>query len=454
MSLHPALRPALWLLVFVLCWPATASAQGKRLIRDAEIEETVRDYALPLLQASGLTPSAVQFYLIEDRTLNAFVTGGSRMFIHTGLLMRAETPLQVQGVIAHEIGHIVGGHIVGRIEELRNAQIKSLVTYLLGIGLAVGSGRPEVAPAVISGGQDLALKGLLSFSRGQEQAADQTAVRLLKSIEQSPIGILEFMRILEEQEILLGASQDPYLRSHPLTRERVQFAEESVRRSRYADTPPPQDLVRRHGRMKAKLAGFLKPYDRVLRTYPASDESVPARYARSIAYFIRGELANALPLIDGLIEEQPNDPFFRELKGQMLFQNGRLEAALPEYEVAVGLLPHSPQLRLALAHLQVELNSRTLDSSALKNLEVVLQMEPSNVLGWRLSSTAHGRLGDRGMTTLSLAEAAFAQGVYGEAREKADRAQQLLAEYSPGWLRAQDLANTAKRFEKKRKQRK
>ncbi len=447
-------RQVLWILLLVsaIGLPLPADARG-RIIRDAEIENTVRDYATPLLQAAGITPSSVKFYLIDDRSLNAFVTGGNRMFIHTGLLMRADSPLQVQGVIAHEIGHIVGGHIVGRIEEIRNAQIKTLVSYLLGIGLAVGSGRPEAAPAVIRGGQDLALQGLLSFSRSQEQAADQTAVRLLKSIRQPPLGLLEFMQYLEEQEILLGANQDPYLRTHPLTRDRIAFMENAQSKSRYVGAREPQDLVVRHQRLRAKLTGFLESPARVFQVYPEDDTSVPARYAHSIAYFLRGELSLALPLIDQLIAEHPGDPFFHELKGQMLFENGRLDEALPEYEEAVRLLPNSPQLLLALAHLEVELNRPDLNERSLKHLQAVLHQEPRNGMAWRLASTSYGRLGDKGMTSLALAEAAFSRGGFGEAHQRASRAQELLTEYSPSWLRAQDLANEAKRLETKRRNR-
>ena len=450
---RPAFWLALWIFVLALPVPTEAQDRGTRIIRDAEIENTIRAYATPLLQAAGLSPLGVKFYLIEDRRLNAFVTGGQRMFLHTGLLMRATGPLQVQGVIAHEIGHIVGGHIVGRIEEIRNAQIKSLVSVLLGIGLAVGTGQPAAAPAVIRGGQDLAIKGLLSFTRGQEQAADQTAVRLLKSIQQPPSGLLQFMRFLEEQEILLGASQDPYLRTHPLTRERIDFMENALQRSRFAGAETPEDLIVRHQRLRAKLIGFLDDPGRVARQYPESDQSLPARYARSISHFLLGDLNQALPLIDGLLAEKPDDPFFHELKGQMLFQNGRLDEALPEYEEAVRLLPSAPQLQLSLAHLQVELNQRALDEQALEHLKWVLQEEPRNAMAWRLASTAYGRLGNKGMTTLALAEAAFSRGVYGEAHQRASRAQQLLSEYSPSWLRAQDLANEAKRLESKQKKR-
>jgi len=436
------------LLALSLLAPALARAQGQKIIRDAEIEGIIRGYATPLFQAAGLTPQAIDVYLIQDRSLNAFVAGGQNMFIHTGLLMRADDPLEVIGVIAHETGHITGGHIAARIGQMEKAQTTALVSYLLGIGAALATGRPEAAVAVISGGQDIALKGLLSYTRSQEQSADQTAVRLLDATGQSPRGLLEFMDILGDQEVLLASSQDPYLRTHPLTQDRILFLEEAVARSPNADAPPAPGLVAGHARVRAKLFGFLESPVRVFRLYPEMDDSVPARYARAIAYYRRPDLDKALPLIDGLLAESPNDPFFHEMKGQMLFENGRIAEALPQYETAVGFLPDVPQLRLALAQVQIELDDRKLDRDALAHLDEVLRREPGNAFAWQLSATAHGRLGDKGMAALALAEAALARGRASEAGAQAARAVHLLPKNSPGWLRAQDVANLAKQKKK------
>lgn len=442
---------AFLLLILAMLHPSGAEAQGRRLIRDAEIEDTIRAYAAPIFQQAGLQPQGIDIYLIQDRSLNAFVSGGRKIFIHTGLLTRAETPLQVIGVIAHETGHIVGGHIVGRQQEIKNAQITTFASYLLGIGAAIASGQPGAGVAIISGGQDLALKGLLSYSRGQEQAADQAGVRLLEANGLSPRGILDFMKILEGQEILLATNQDPYLRSHPLTQDRIVFLENVVQKSRFSNSPAPVELVAAHARMRAKLIGFLEPLARVFQHFPKTDNSVAARYARAIAYYRQPDLKKALPLIDGLLSDFPQDPFFHELKGQMLFENGRLAEALPAYEAAVELRSRSAILRLGLAQVQIELNDVELNDRAVENLEAALRREPGNGFAWRLSATAYGRRGDKGMTALSLAEYALASGRLGEARQQSVRAQKILAEYSPGWLRAQDVDNLAERLQKKQK---
>ena len=426
-----------------------AAAQGLRIIRDAEVESIIRDYTTPLLQVAGLSPSGTRVYLVQDRRFNAFATAGQRIFVNTGLLIESDKPSQVIGVLAHEIGHVAGGHLIGRQEQSEAAALKLLASQILGIGAAIATGRGEAAAAVIGGGTDLALKGLLSFSRSQEQAADQAAVRYLKGTKQSPRGMLEVTQFLRNQEALLATNQDPYLRTHPLTQDRVAFLERSLATSPYADAVDSPDVIARHQRMRAKLIGFLERPDQVLRTYPESDTSVPARYARAIAHFRRPDLDRALPLIDGLIAEQPKDPFFHELRGQMLFENGRVAEALPSYQVSVEAFPGAPQLRLALAQVQIELNQPAQDKAALDNLKQVLRKEPGNSFAWRLSAIAYGRQGDKGMTSLALAEGALARGQAGEARQQANRAKQILPENTPAWLRAQDVANLAERLAKR-----
>lgn len=429
--------------------PTPVEAKEGQLVRDAEIEDIIRAYATPLFQAAGLSPNDINVYLIRDSRLNAFVTPGLRMFINTGLLMRAETPLQVIGVIAHETGHLAAGHTATRGDSLSQATATVLASYVLGLGAALATGRPEIASAVLSGGQDIALKGLLSYTRNQESAADQAAVRLLKGTHQSPRGLLEFMEILGGQEVLYSSNQDPYLRTHPLTQDRITFLEDQVTHSPYADTPASPELIAMHNRMRAKLYGFIEPLDRVEQKYPPSDDSVPARYARAIAHYQGGDIKQALELTDALIREFPDDPYFHELKGQMQFEYGRLAEALPEYQEAVRLRPRSAQLRLGLAQVQIESNRPDLNDAALDHIEATLREEPDNSFAWRLAAVAYGRKGDVGMTALALAERALAQGQAKEARDQAVRARDILPTGSPGALRAADIEGLADRLIKK-----
>ena len=441
--------PVPLLLVFVLLLgallPQRADAQRLQLIRDAEIESIIRTYATPLFQAAGLSPQGIRLYLVKDRTLNAFVSGGLNMFINTGLLIEAEHPGQVIGVIAHETGHISGGHLATRGSALEQTRGALIATYLLGLGAALATGEPGAGAAVISGGQDIALRGLLQYTRTQESAADQAAVTLLRATGQSPRGLMEFMETLEGQEVLLTNNQDPYLRTHPLTQERVDFIRNALRESPYADVPPDPELVVMHDRMRAKLIGFLEPLGRVMRAYPESDTSIPGRYARAIAHYKVPNLEKALTEVDGLLADAPNDPYFLELKGQMLLEHGRVAEALPQYQAAANVLPNSPQIRQGLAKAQIQVNDPELDRAALDNLAETLRQEPGNSTAWRLAAVAHGRLGDQGMTALALAESAIARGRFSEAQGRAEHALGLLEENSASWLRAQDVKNEAER---------
>jgi predicted Zn-dependent protease len=444
-SLVAAFSAALFL-VLVPDNPGLAQSKPLRLVRDAEVERIIRAYATPLFQAAGLSPQAIDVYLVNDSGLNAFVTPGLDMFIHTGLLMRAETPLQVIGVIAHETGHLAAGHTATRGENLRRSSRGVFASYVLGLAAAIASGRPELGQAVIAGGQDIVLKGLLSYTRGQESAADQVAVRLLNGTGQSPRGLLEFLRILGDQEMLLSSNQDPYLRSHPLTQDRVSFLDQQARQSPYGAVRANPGFVAMHARLRAKLIGFLEPRGRVLQRYPPTDASLPARYARAIARYRESDLDAALSQIGALIAEYPDDPYFHELKGQMLFENGRIAEALPAYETALRQLPEAPQLRLGLAQVQLEANDPELNGKALGHLTEVLRHEPENSFAWRLAAIAHGRNGDVGMTALALAESALARGQSEEAQHQAVRAQKILAENSAGWLRASDVEQAALRM--------
>ena len=419
-SLVAALAGAVFL-VLAAVNPGQGEAKSLRFIRDAEVENIIRAYATPLFQAAGLNPRAIDVYLVNDPAINAFVLPGLKMFIHTGLLIRAETPLQVIGVIAHETGHLAAGHTATRGESARRSAQGVIASYVLGLAAAVASGRPELGTAIISGGQDIALKGLLSYTRGQESAADQVAVRLLNGTGQSPRGLIEVLRILRGQEVLLSANQDPYMRSHPLTRDRMAFLEEQVRQSPYGAARANPGFQALHARLRAKLIGFLEPRDRVLRSYPADNASLPARYARAIANYREANLDAALALIE----------------------------ALPAYESAVRLLPDSPQLRLGLAQVQIEANDPALARKALRHLSETLRHEPNNSFAWRLTAIAHGRNGNVGLTALALAESALARGHSQEARQQAARAQNILAQDSASWLRASDIEKTAIRRAKR-----
>lgn len=423
--------------------PLPARAQGLSLVRDAEVEDIIAAYAAPILQAAGLGPEAVRIHLVNDDSLNAFVTNGQNLYLHTGLLMEAETPEQVIGVIAHEAGHIAGGHLARRSQAAENAGATAMVATILGTAAAVLSGRGDVGMAISAAGQDAAIRNFLRYSRSEESAADQAALRYLSSAGISAGGLLGFMEKLEGQEYLLPEQQDPYLRTHPLTHDRIVSLRDAVQRQQGGAVS--EELRQRHERMRAKLFGFLEPPLRVLARYK-DDDSLPARYARAIAWYRRPDLDKALALMDDLIAEHPADPYFHELKGQALFEHGRPREALESYRRAVDLAPESALLRVGLAQAALETGDEALLDEAERHLDKAVEREPRNAFAWRLLAVLHGRRGEKALTSYALAEQALLTGRAEDARVHAERALRELPRGSAQWLRAEDVRQEAERI--------
>lgn len=432
----PAFLLALW---FAFAGTPAVAQQGAMLIRDAEIESIIRGYAEPIFNAAGIDPAAVSIYVVADNQLNAFVAGGQNLFLFTGLLMTAENPNQLIGVIAHETGHMAGGHIARLKEKLDNASAEMILAYILGIAAGLATGDGNATAVVMGAGQSMITRNLLSYTRTQESAADQAALSYLRETGQSSRGLAEFLDMMRQKEQLFGADYDPYLRSHPLTPERMEIAERDAAESPYGNVADSPEAIAEFDRMRAKLIGFIRELPDVLRDYPDNLQTVPARYARAIAYYRANQLDRAFENLDGLLAEFPDDPYFIELKGQILYEHGQLKEALPFYERSVALAPDQPMLLLGLSQVLIGLETPEDDKRAVTTLARVVQAEPGNYPAWRLLSIAYGRNGEMGMAALAMAEASASRGQYGDARQNAARAQDLLPKGSPSWLRAQDI---------------
>lgn len=425
---------------------AAVAQQGQRLnlIRDAEIESTIRTFVTPIWRVAGLDPEGVEVMIVQDGTLNAFVAGGQRIFINTGLIMRTQSPNQLIGVLAHETGHIAGGHLARAQEEMEKLSTLQILEMLLGAGAmaggalgggGMGRGGPTGAGGAAAPGS---LLTYLRYTQTQEASADQAAITFLERVHQSPKGAAQFLRILEHQERLAIGQQDPYLRTHPLTPDRIATFEAAAARSPYVNTPDPPAWVEMHKRMVAKLWGFTAP-DAAMMRYPESDHSVPARYARSIALYRQGALGSALLTVDSLIKENPNDPYFYEIKGQMLYENGHIPDASAAYRRAVQLLPGSGLLKLDFARVLLENESVQNAQEAVRNLEMARQTESGTFDLWRLMSVGYSRLNNHGMTSLARAEMAVLRGERAEAQAHAAAAVRELTPGTPAWQRAQDI---------------
>ncbi|MBL6929468.1 MAG: M48 family metallopeptidase [Rhodospirillales bacterium] len=441
--IFPLLTAALVFAAVILHAGDTA-AKKRTFIRDSETENTIRAFAAPVFQTAGLDPAAVQVYLVNDPALNAFVAGGQKLFINTGLLMRSESPGQVIGVIAHETGHIAGGHLSRTHDAISKSSAQQIVAMVLGAAAAIGTRRGDVGAAIMAGGQHAAMGTFLLYSRTQEASADAAAMKYLDATGQSSKGMLDFLGKLADQELLSARHQDPYLRTHPLTRERIRTIANHVSKSPFSNTPAPPAFNEMYARMRAKLLAFLEPTSRTLRRFKETDTSLSARYARAIAYYRKSDLTHALPIIDGLIAERPNDPYFHEFKGQMLFENGRMQDALAPSEDAARMAPHSPLIRLQLARIQLEMNDPALLEKAIVNLRAAQQYEPRTPSIWRNLAIAYGRNGDMGQSALAMAEEAFLRGKKPEARHHATRAIKILPAGSAGALKADDILSATK----------
>ncbi|NBC31394.1 MAG: M48 family metalloprotease [Alphaproteobacteria bacterium] len=431
------------IIALFVAMPAAAQRQLS-LIRDAEIESTIRAYAEPLFQVAGVSPRAVSIYLVNDPSVNAFVAGGQNLFIHTGLLLDARNAGEVIGVIAHETGHIAGGHIARGQDAIESAQRTALLTTLLGIAAAVASGDGRAGAAVVSGGLMAAERTFLSYTRSMENAADQAAATYLDRVGMSAGGLLSFFQRLEDQELLPASRQVEYVRTHPLTRDRIDFLRAHVARSRYTDAPVPDGLQEQFERMQAKLVGFLHPRI-ALRRYAADDPDTAVQYGRAIALYRQGEVEPALATMQQLLDREPDNPYFNEVVGQILLDNGRLAEARSYYQRATRLLPNEPLLLVALAQTKLAGDNPGDLESAIDDLtRATAQPGGGSPLAWRLLATAYGRAGELGMSAVALAEEALAQGDYEIAEQQAGRALQTVARGSSGWLRAQDIRRVAR----------
>ncbi|MBV9859214.1 MAG: M48 family metallopeptidase [Alphaproteobacteria bacterium] len=424
---------------------AGAAHAGDRVnyLRDTEIENDIRQMAASVWRAAGLEPNDVNVYLVEDKQLNSFVAGGQAVFINTGLILRAENPNQLIGVIAHETGHIAGGHITRAQEAMKNATIEGIIAMALGAAASVAGH----SGAAVLGAEGVAQRSFLQFSIAQEATADHAALNYLDRTCQSARGLLKFFGILEADEALSGEHEDPWARTHPLTAQRIDYVRDHVEHARCSDardTPTNIELLRT---VKMKLHAFLDEPSTTLAAYPESDRSETARYARAIAYYRIPKLDRALPLIDGLIHDFPNNPYYRELKGQMLFENGRVREAQQPYEDAVRLEPAAALLRMSLAQVYIETNDPRLNKRAIAYLNDAARTEGRDGSVWRFLAIAYGRDNQFGMAALSLAEEALASGKKKDALQQSTRAKQLLAKNTPPWFRADDIHHEAEKLD-------
>jgi predicted Zn-dependent protease len=432
------LHSALCALLIALTAVPVSRAQGVSIVRDSEIERNIKLYATPIWRAAGLDPEAVRVHLVNHDSINAFVAAGQRIFVFTGMLKQAEDPLQIIGVLAHETGHITGGHLARFQDGLKGASTISILSLVLGVA-AMAAGAPSAGAAILGSGGEFAARSFLTYSRTQESAADQAALQFLNASGQSASGLISFFEYLGGQESLMTANQDPYVRSHPLTQERIARLRHDAEASPHWKTPARPEDVERLKRMKAKLVGFLDHPTRVFQIYPMEDQSRYARYARAIAYHRQALTEKSLAELATLLAENPHDPYFLELKGQILFESGRTEEAIEPYRAAAKAAPYEPLIRVALAQALLANEDASRADEAIANLRAANEMESDNGFSWHQLALAYNLKDDTAMAALAAAERFTVAGRAPEAARQAKIAVDKLKPQSPEWFRAQDL---------------
>lgn len=427
-----------FLIVIASVFSVSNPAFAQSMIRDAEIEKVIRDYSTPLFEAAGLNPKDIQIYIVGDKSLNAFVTDGQKMFLHTGIILEAKSPNQLKGVIAHETGHIAGGHLARSIEAERAAMVPAFVSMALGV-LAIAAGAPDAGAALMASSQQFAILNYFVYTRIQESSADQAAFEFLEKTNQSPQGLIDFFEKFRYMEIMSEARREPYFRSHPLSTDRISALETRQKREKFSSSPDSLEDIKKLKLIQAKIFSFVYPSTLTYSKYPLKDNSEEALYARAIAYYRAPELDLATGSVEKLIKLAPENPYYQELMGQIYFENQKSDKAAPFYKRSVELAPNEALLRVGYARTLINLGKPADLSEAESQLKSAIRLEADNAFAWNQLAIVADKQGKTGMARLATAEEAFALGDFFRANKFSQVAMKNLEKSTPNWQRAADI---------------
>jgi predicted Zn-dependent protease len=420
--------------------PGSAWAQGISILRDTETEEMLRSYETPLARAAGLDP-VPKIWLVGGNDINAFATygdNGENIFIFSGILLWLQKPNELIGVMAHETGHISAGHLSRGQYGMKKAMIPMLLSLVAGIGAMI-AGAGEAGMAIMGIGQAYAMGQMAAFTRVQESTADQIAAKLLLATHQSPMGMYRTFQRFANDEAMSAYKMDKFAVDHPSGQDRVFDLQDMVDSSPYREVQDSPEVLHTFQMVQAKLAGYVLPVKDALIRYPESDNSEPARYARAMAYLRQPNLQKALASANSLIAEEPNNPYFYEVRGQIYMSMANPAQAIPDYQRSVSLRPRAPQLRLALATSQLATENPALAAPALTNLKAATMVEDDDVFTWYETAQAYSMLNNEPMANLATAELWYNAGDCKKALVFATRARGKLPQGAADWQRANDI---------------
>ena len=448
----PLKLTALMTAVALAVAPMAAMAQqnkGPPVLRDTETEQLLREYTRPILRAAGMEKQNIQMVIINQGVFNAFVADGRRIFVNYGAILQSETPNQIIGVMAHETGHLAGGHLAKMREQMAQAQTQMIIAMLLGAGAMVAgaqggggnSGLANAGAAMFSAPGEIIRRNLLSYVRQQEENADKAGVKFLTATGQSARGMYETFKRFTDESLFAARGTDPYVQSHPMPAQRVSALEELARSSPYWDKKDDPALQLRHDMVRAKISAFMERQDTVYRRYPLSNNGLPARYAHAISTYLHGDLRSAIAQIDALIQQQPNNPYFHEVRGQALLEGGKPQEAIAPLRKAVALSNNSPLIEMLLGQALVATGNNAYTDEAIAILRAAVARETEAPIGYMQLAMAYGRKGDYAQADLASAQAAYLRGDSKTARDLASRAKTRFAIGTPGWVKADDIVS-------------
>jgi predicted Zn-dependent protease len=433
-----------WLMMaLVLAFAAAQPAAAQSVLRDSETEQLFRDLSTPLIQAAGLDPNSAKVVLLNDPEINAFVATGQTVYIQSGLLLAADNANQLQGVIAHELGHVAGGHSIRMHEGAGQATGISIATLVLG-ALAVAAGAGDAGMGIMMAGQRAAMGSFLAFTRAQESSADAAGAAYLSKAGISGKGVLDFFKKLENQEYRLAIYRtDSYDSTHPISSERIAALTQKFQNDPAWNTPTDPKLEARFQRVKAKLYGFMNPKQAIIK-YPETDTSVPAHYARAYAYHVGAYPEKALSEADALLATAPKDPFFLELKGQILLESGKPKEAIAPLRESVEVAPDHPLIAAMLGHALIATENPANFAEAKQVLKAAVGRDNEDPFAWYQLGVIYDREGDYGRAALATAERSNLEDNPKLALASAEMAMKGIPTGTPDYLRAQDIAMVSK----------
>jgi predicted Zn-dependent protease len=416
---------------------APAIAQGIQLLQDTETERTLRSYEDPILAAAGLDPHAVKIYIVNDSSINAFAAEGQNIFVNAGLFIQLKTPNELIGVLAHETGHIAGGHLERDTAAIQKASVPMLLSLVVGVAAMI-AGAGEAGMALMGAGQEVAQAQFNEFSRAQEATADNMGQRYLRATHQSGEGMVHVFERMANEAARASAHPDALATDHPADRDRVANLQAMAESSPYANVTDTPEAQHEFDMIKAKTIGFLSPVTDVLTLYPPKNQSKPARYARAMAYMRQPNLKLALAEVNSLIKDEPNNPYFYEMLGQIYVEMSQPEKGIAPYQKSVDILPDAPELRVALAAAQLATEKKSYAKPAVDNLKVALELNNEDTFAWYEAAQGYSMLGNQAMADLATAERYYNAG---DARALffAQRAERELEKGSSDWQRASDI---------------